>query len=332
MQDSTAVHNVVVIGSGPSGWGAAIYLARADLKPMVFAGEKSGGQLMLTTDIENFPGFQDGIAGPLLMDQMRKQAERFGTEVRDANVTKVDFSQRPFRIWSGSQEVSAKSVIITTGAESVWLGVKGEEQYIGRGVSSCAVCDAAFFRNKKTIVVGGGDAAMEDALALTKFAESVTLVHRRESFKASKIMQDRVLNNPKVSVVMNAAVQEIKGKELVTGVVLQHLDSGTTSELAVDGVFVAIGHRPATNLFVNQLRLDEKGYLVTRLALGKQSLELAQSALTQEGMVAYPTMTSIEGVFGAGDVVDFRYRQASTAAGFGVMASLDAERWLESQS
>lgn len=329
MQTPSDVQNVVVIGSGPAGWGAAIYLARADLRPTVFAGEKSGGQLMLTTDIENFPGFHEGIAGPLLMDQMRRQAERFGAQVLDANVTQVDFSQRPFRIWSGSREVSARSVLITTGAEAVWLGVKGEEQFIGRGVSSCAVCDAAFFRNKKTIVVGGGDAAMEDALALTKFAESVTLIHRRDTFKASKIMQDRVFSNPKVSVLMNAAVEEVIGDSKVQKVIVRHLDTQATSELIVDGVFVAIGHRPATDLFHGQLQLDEKKYLVTRVALGKPSLELAQAALTQEGFVAYPTMTSVEGVFGAGDVVDFRYRQASTAAGFGVMASLDIERWLE---
>ena len=329
MSETITIHDVVVIGSGPSGWGAAIYLARADLKPLVFAGEKSGGQLMLTTDIENFPGFEQGIQGPLLMDQMRKQAERFGTIVRDSNVTKVDFTQRPFRIWSGSQEVHAKAVLIATGAEAVWLGVKGEEQFIGRGVSSCAVCDAAFFRNKKTIVVGGGDAAMEDAMALTKFAESVTLIHRRESFRASKIMQDRVVSNPKVSVMMNSEILEIKGDSKVSGVTVRDISTGAVSDLPVDGVFVAIGHKPATSLFAGQVQLDEKGYLVTRLALGTQSLTLAQSALTEEGFVAYPTMTSVEGVFGAGDVADFRYRQASTAAGFGVMASLDVERWLE---
>jgi thioredoxin reductase (NADPH) len=327
---------VIIIGSGPAGWSAALYMARAQLAPLMFAGEKSGGQLMLTTVIENYPGFPDGIDGPELMTNMRKQAEKFGTTVKDANVTKVDLAAKPFKVWantgtSGTDELyEADAVLISTGAESVWLGVPGEEKLIGRGVSSCAVCDAAFFKNKKTVVVGGGDAAMEDALALTKFASEVTVVHRRDSFRASKIMADRVLKHPKIKVLWNSAVKEIKGEETVAGVVIEDVNSHATQELAVEGVFAAIGHKPATELFKDKLQLDEKGFIVTRFALGTQSLALA-SAAVKENFVQYLTMTSIQGVFAAGDVVDFRYKQAATAAGYGVMASIDIEKWLEEQ-
>jgi len=328
------IQKVIVIGSGPAGWSAALYLARAQLQPLLFAGEKSGGQLMLTTVIENYPGFPQGIQGPDLMIAMREQAEHFGTVVQDANVTRVDFSQKPLKVWastgkSGAEELyQAESVLISTGAESVWLGVPGEEKFIGRGVSTCAVCDAAFFKQKKTIVVGGGDAAMEDALALTKFAESVLVVHRRDSFRASKIMVQRVTEHPKVKVLWNSTIKEIKGDTKVTGVVVEDMNSHTTQELPMDGVFVAIGHKPSTVLFEKQIQLDEKGFVVTRFALGSASLALAQSSLI-DTFIQYLTMTSVDGVFAAGDVVDFTYKQAATAAGYGVMAALDIEKWLE---
>ncbi|HSW89566.1 MAG TPA: FAD-dependent oxidoreductase, partial [Patescibacteria group bacterium] len=260
---------------------------------------------------ENFPGFPEGVDGPTLMMDMRKQAEKFGTHIIDKNVTKVDFSSQPFKVWSGEEEYQAKAVLISTGAESVWLSVPGESQFIGRGVSSCAVCDAAFFREKDTFVIGGGDAAMEDALALTKFAKSVTLVHRRDAFKASQIMQDRVLKNPKVKVIWNSSVKEIKGSEHVTSVVLEEVNTKAIQELPADGVFVAIGHRPSTEIFSGQIQLDERGFISTKL-----------------GLENYPTMTSVEGVFAAGDCVDHRYKQAITAAGYGCMSALDIEWWL----
>jgi thioredoxin reductase (NADPH) len=326
------VHNVVIIGSGPSGWTAALYLARANMKPLVFAGEKSGGQLMLTTVIENFPGFPEGIDGPQLMMNMRQQAIHFGTDVKDINVTAVDLTSNPKKIVAGGMEYLAKAVLISTGAETMWLGVPGEQQFIGRGVSSCAVCDAAFFRGKNTFVVGGGDAAMEDALALTRFASSVTMVHRRDSFRASKIMQERVLGNEKVKVMWNSGIVEIKGDSKVTGLVIEDLNDHSTREVDADGVFVAIGHKPATEIFRDKILLDEKGFVVTRLSLGKLSLEEASKHIDEKGFVAYPMMTTIEGVFGAGDCVDFRYKQAITAAGLGTMAALDIEKWLEEQS
>lgn len=306
------IHDVIIIGSGPSGWTAAIYLARANVKPVVFAGEKAGGQLMLTTVIENFPGFPQGVDGPLLMQNMREQAKNFGTEIIDKNITKVDFSVRPFKVWSGEQEYQSKAILISTGAETVWLGIPGEMELIGRGVSSCAVCDAAFFKEKNTYVIGGGDAAMEDALALTKFAKSVTLVHRRDTFKASKIMQDRVLASPKVSVIWNAVPKEIKGTQKVEALVIEDVGTHEVKELPAEGVFVAIGHKPSTELFSAQIQLDEKKFITVR-----------------QGLTNYPTMTSVEGVFAAGDCVDHRYKQAITASGMGCMAALDAQWWLE---
>lgn len=330
------VHNVIIIGSGPSGWAASIYLSRAQLSPILFAGEKSGGQLMLTTEVENYPGFPKGIQGPELMIGMRKQAERFGTTVHDANVTRVDFSAQPFKIWANTgkkgaeEEFQTRTVLISTGAESTWLNIPGEQEFLGRGVSTCAVCDAAFYKNKNTYVVGGGDAAMEDTLALTKFASSVTVVHRRDSFRASKIMAQRVLEHPKVKVIWNTAVKEILGDAKVSAIVLENTETQKSETLPAEGVFVAIGHKPSTSMFDKQIELDEKGYIVTRFALSEKSLNLAHQAL-KDGFVQYPTMTSVEGVFAAGDVVDFRYKQAATASGFGVMASLDIEKWLEEQ-
>jgi len=325
------VENVIVIGSGPSGWTASIYMARARLQPLVIAGEQAGGQLMLTTEIENFPGFPKGIYGPELMMQMRAQAERFGTRTVDQNVTRVDLSKQPFQVLVGEKEYFAKALLISTGASSIMTGVKGEQELIGRGVSTCAVCDAAFFRDKTTFVIGGGDSAMEDALALTKFAKTVTLVHRRDSFRASKIMQDRVLESPKVEVVWNSQLKEIKGTQKVESILIENTESHTVTELPAEGVFIAIGHTPATGIFKDKVQLNAKGYIVTNLGLEKESIALAQKSL-EEGAVPYITRTSVDGVFAAGDVVDFKYRQAITASGYGTMAALDIEHWLENHA
>ena len=301
---------VAIIGSGPAGYTAAIYNARAELKPVVFAGEKSGGQLMWTTEVENFPGFTDGKPGPELMTEMRQQAEKFGADIRDQFITKVDFSAHPFKLQiADKEEVTADAVVIATGAESRMLGIPGEKELLGRGVSVCAVCDAAFFKDKTVFIAGGGDAAMEDALALTKFAKEVTLVHRRDKFRASKIMQDRVLSNDKVKVMYNAEVTEIMGKPMVQKIRIKQ--DGQENEYPTNGFFLAIGHKPMTKLFSDQIELDETGYIVTNTSKMSTS------------------MTSVEGVFAAGDAVDFRYRQAITAAGMGCAAALDAERWLE---
>jgi thioredoxin reductase (NADPH) len=348
---------VAIIGSGPSGYTAALYTGRAKLEPMLFAGEKSGGQLMFTTDIENFPGFPEGKNGPELMINMRAQAEKFGAKIEDVYVTAVDFSQRPFKLWThipekmtaesiekGSAEdvaaftaavkasphdIEAESVIITVGSKSRMLGIPGEMELIGRGVSTCAVCDAAFYREKSTIVVGGGDSAMEDTLALTKFADSVLVLVRGDKLRASKVMQERVLNHPKVVVRFNTTLAEIKGTGGVEEVVLKDTVTGQLSPQKIDGVFLAIGHLPMTNLFQGQLELDAHGFILTRQSLSKIGLEMALKAVDAEGKITYPTTTSVEGVFAAGDVVDTRYWQAITAAGQGCAAAIDAERWLE---
>jgi len=299
---------VVIIGSGPAGLTAAIYAARADLDPLMIEGFERGGQLMITTDVENYPGFPDGIMGPDLMDQMRKQAERFGTRIVSSNVTNVDFTERPFTISVGSDDYRAETVIITTGASARWLGVPGEEKLRGFGVSACATCDGFFFRDKELVVVGGGDSAMEEALFLTKFASKVTVVHRRDEFRASAIMANRVMEHPKVEVRWNSVVEEILGDQTVTGVRLRDVTTDEVTDLATEGVFVAIGHTPNTDVFKGQIDLDESGYI-----------------LTEPGT----TRTSVVGVFAGGDVTDKIYRQAVTAAGMGCQAALDAERHLD---
>jgi thioredoxin reductase (NADPH) len=304
----TQTRNIIIIGSGPAGYTAAIYAARANLEPLLLKGLDAGGQLMLTTDVENFPGFADGIMGPALMDDLEKQAGRFGAEILAIHVTRVDLSSRPFGVWAGDQEWRADAVIVATGASARWLGVPGEEKLRGRGVSACATCDGFFFRDRELLVVGGGDSAMEEAMFLTKFASKVTIVHRRDAFRASKIMVDRALANPKIEVTWNATVSEILGEEAVTGARLLDTVSGQTTEVRTDGVFMAIGHDPNTSLFAGQLDLDSAGYIV----------------------VDEPrTFTSVEGVFAAGDITDTIYRQAVTAAGQGCKAAIDAERFLE---
>lgn len=308
---SEKVENLIIIGSGPAGLTAAIYAARANLEPLMIEGEEVGGQLMTTTDVENFPGFADGVMGPELMQITKKQAARFETRFISKNVTRVDFSKRPFRIWINDQELKAKSVIISTGASAKYLGLESEKKYLGHGVSACATCDGAFFRNQKVVVVGGGDTAMEEANFLTRFASKVYVVHRRGEFRASKIMADRVLNNPKIEVLWYSALEEVRGDgKLVTGVLLKNVETNETRELEAQGVFIAIGHKPNTDLFKGQLEMNETGYLTTQ---------------------PRSTYTSIEGVFAAGDVADHVYRQAITAAGTGCMAAMDCERWLENQ-
>lgn len=323
------IHKTIIIGSGPAGYTAAVYTARANLNPLVFAGEISGGQLMNTTLVENWPGTHTGVMGPDLMLEMRQQAEKFGAKLIDKNITKVDFTKRPFRLWQGETEYLAESVIVATGATSRMLGVLGESNLLGRGVATCAVCDAPFYRDKTTFVVGGGDAAVEDTLALTKFAKSVTMLVRGDVLRASKIMAKRVMEHPKVTILYNTLVEEFIGESKLELIRLS--DKLGQKKVQADGVFLAIGHVPVTHLFTDQLKLDSKGYLVTRLGFNQQGLDLAQAHLSEEGLVAFPTSTSVEGVFGAGDVVDFRYRQAITAAGMGCQAALDAERFLESR-
>jgi thioredoxin reductase (NADPH) len=299
---------LIIIGGGPAGYTAALYAARANLQPLVIEGFAWGGQLMITSDVENYPGYPEGIMGPAMMQDFRRQAERFGAEFLTDDVNKVEFGEHPFRVWVGDREFSAESVIVATGATARQLGLDTERTLQGRGVSYCAVCDAAFFRDKEVVVVGGGDSAMEEAIFLTKFATKVSLVHRRNEFRASQIMEDRARANAKIEFVTPTIVEEVLSENGQTsGVRLRDLDTGDTRELPAQGLFVAIGHDPNTKLFLDQLDHDEAGYLVTKSG---------------------STETNVEGVFAAGDVVDHTYRQAVTAAGTGAMAALDAERWL----
>ena len=301
-------HRLVILGSGPAGLTAALYAARANLAPLILEGAQPGGQLTITTDVENYPGFPGGILGPELMALFREQAERFGSEIIDKDATKIDLSSRPFRVWVGEDEYTADSVIVATGASALWLGLDSEEHFRGRGVSACATCDGFFFRDREIAVVGGGDTALEEALFLTRFASKVTMLVRREAFRGSKIMQDRAFAHPKIEVRWNAEVTEVHGEMTVNELALRDTVSGEESTLAVQGLFIAIGYKPNTELFAGQLDLDERGYCV----------------------VEKNSRTKVEGVFVAGDVHDHLYRQAVTAAGDGCKAAIDAERWLES--
>lgn len=304
------LYDVTIIGSGPSGYTAAIYAARANLSVLLFQGYETGGQLMQTTDVENYPGFEEGILGPDMMEKFEAQARRFGTEMLTEDVAEIDFGQRPFILVSESGEYQSRAVIIATGASAQWLGLPSETRLKGRGVSACATCDGFFFKRKDVAVVGGGDTAMEEANFLTRYANHVTVIHRRNSLRASKIMQDRAFKNPKISFIWDSEVAEVLGDEEVNALLLHNVKTGEESQLAVQGLFLAIGHKPNTDLFKGIIDMDPAGYLIQHEF----------------------TMTNVPGVFAAGDVTDHRYRQAVTAAGDGCQAAIDAERWLEAQA
>jgi thioredoxin reductase (NADPH) len=309
----SGIREVIILGSGPAGYTAALYTARANLKPLVFTGLQPGGQLTITTDVENYPGFPNGIQGPEMMDLFRAQVERFGTELIDAQVEQVDFGKRPFTVWSDGKAHQAKSIIVATGASALLLGLPSEQKFMGFGVSACATCDGFFYKGKRVIVVGGGDTAMEEATYLTRFCPEVIVVHRRDTLRASKIMQERALSNPRIRFLWNREVAEVLGEEggKATGVKLRDTQSGAVTEMSIDGVFVAIGHKPNTDFLAGQLPLDSKGYVQVKPG---------------------SSYTDVEGVFAAGDVHDAVYRQAVTAAGSGCMAAIDCERWLEAQA
>jgi thioredoxin reductase (NADPH) len=303
------IYGVIIIGSGPAGYTAAIYAARANLSVLMLQGYHSGGQLMLTSEVENYPGFEDGILGPEMMEKFEKQAARFGAELVPTDVTAIDFSKRPFTVRTDAGEYQSHAIIIATGASAKWLGLPNEKRLQGRGVTACATCDGFFFKGKDVVVIGGGDTAMEEAIFLTRYVNHVTIIHRRDTFRASKIMQDRARNHPKISLVMESEVVDILGDDEVTGVQIRNVRTGDEQKLQVQGVFLAIGHQPNTDLFKGIIKMDAVGYIIP---------------------VEY-TMTNIPGVFAAGDVTDHRYRQAVTAAGDGCRAAIDMERWFESQ-
>lgn len=305
-KQSNKSYDVIIIGAGPAGYTAAIYTARANLSTLMLAGDTPGGQLLLTSEVENFPGFKDGIMGPELMKEMKSQALRFGTEFRADFVTKIDFKGKVKKVWVGGEEYNAKTIIISTGASANWLGLENEQRLMGKGISACATCDGFFFTDKNVVVAGGGDSAMEEALTLAKFASKVTIVHRRDEFRASKIMQDRVKEHKKINIIWNATIVDVLGKDFVEGVKLKDTKNNKISEFKCEGLFVAIGHTPATKLFEGVLELDEKKYLKTKP----------------------DTTTRVAGVFAAGDVADSRYRQAITAAGEGCKAALEAEHYI----
>ncbi len=302
------IHNVIIIGSGPAGYTAGLYTARAMLEPLMFAGYMSGGQLMLTSDVENFPGYPQGIGGPEMMMELREQAERFGLKVEDRNVESVDLSEKPYKVVVEGETFLTHAIIISTGAESIWLGAKGEEEQKGRGISTCATCDGAFFRDEEVLVIGGGDSACEEATFLTRFASKVTLLHRRDVFKASTIMYERALNNDKIEIKTFSQIKEwLSDEKGLSGAIIEDPRDGSTSTIAATGAFIAIGHTPITSFLDGQVETDEEGYILHKKH----------------------TMTSVEGVFAAGDVVDTRYKQAITAAGMGCQAAMDVEKWLE---
>lgn len=303
------IWDVIIIGSGPAALTAAIYTTRGAASTVIIGGYTWGGQLMLTTTVDNYPGFDQGVQGPELMEKMKTQATRFGGQFEQVDATEVDFSTRPFAVKAGDKEFKGKSVIIATGAETLWLGVPGEEKLMGRGVSSCAPCDAPFYKDKKVAVVGGGDSAMEEALVLTKYATEVTIVHRRDAFKASQAMQQKVLNNPKIKVIWNSEVVELKGESKLESIDIKNNNDNQVQNIAIDGIFVAIGHSPTTKLFADKIDLDEKGYV----------------------KVMDHTKTSVDGVFVAGDVHDYHYKQAVTAAAYGCMAALDTLKYLDNK-
>lgn len=304
-------YDTLIIGSGPAGCTAALYASRAYLKTKVIAGYEAGGQLMLTSDVENFPGYPEGVTGPEMMADLRKQAERFGADFSDEDAIEVDFTERPFTVKTDLGEYKSKTIIVATGSSAKWLGLPSEQALMGKGVSACATCDGFFFKDKEVVVVGGGDTAMEEATFLTKYASKVTIVHRRDEFRASKIMAKRAMEHPKIDIEWNTTIEEITGDDFVNGVRLKNRETGEEKHLATNGYFAAIGHKPSTDLFKGQLHLDEAGYIIA------------------DG--PHETHTSVPGVFVAGDVFDLRYKQAITAAGSGCKAAIDAERWLEDQ-
>ncbi len=344
MENSEITHNVIIIGGGPAGLAAGLYTGRASLNPLIFAGSPPGGQLMLTSHVENYPGFES-ILGPELIEMQRKHVAKFGATILDQNIKRIDLSSRPFTLEAESGIYKAKSVIITTGASALWLNLPSEQKLRGHGVSACATCDGFFFKNVPVAVVGGGDTAMEEALTLTKFASHVYVIHRRDSFRASKIMIDRVTAHEKITVMWNSEVDEVLGEQKVDGLKIKNLKENTSSNLQVSGLFLAIGHKPDTEIFKGQISLDSRGYVVTSgrfaheytkqsLKASQKEIELFLDASTLDSLkdkfdLKWIYGTNVDGVFAAGDCVDFDYRQAGTAAGMGIAAALEVERWLE---